>query len=156
MDSDLQDRIERVRSALQADPDGIRIGWVNAAAAEVPQPLQRYDELAQFLRVADGACCGEVVLFGVGQLSEDQFIGASLPGRRPRWLWLGNASDAPLVFDRETQRVSEADPEGATELLRCFGSVDELLRALFGSAYLTVAGVTSSRWYELLHALGLA
>ncbi len=156
MDGELRNRIERVRSALQADSDGILIGWVNPAATEIPSSLQRYDELSQFLSVADGACCGEVVLFGVGQLSKDQFIGESLPGRRPRWLWLGNASDAPLVFDRETQCVSEADPEGATRLLRCFGSVDELLRGLFGAAYLTVARMTSSRWYELLRSLGLA
>jgi hypothetical protein len=117
MDAELRDRIERVRSALQANPDGILIGWVNPAATGIPPPLRGYHQLAEFLGVADGARCGEVVLFGVEQLSESQSIGESLPGGLPRWLWLGNAAGAPMVFDRQTQRVSEADPEGATELL---------------------------------------
>ncbi len=32
MDAELRDRIERVRAALEADPDGILVGWVNPAA----------------------------------------------------------------------------------------------------------------------------
>ena len=155
MNANIQNRIEKVRLALQTDSDGILTGWVNPPLEEVPESLQGFSELAEFFQVANGACCGEVVLFEGERLTENQFIGESLPGGCSRWLWFGIASNSPIIFDCETQLVSEADPNGASELLRCFGTVDEFLLGLFSTKYLVVAGLECSRWYDLLDSLEL-
>lgn len=157
MDAELWTRIERVRSALDSDPDGIVVGQIEPPALNVPPPLLVHTELADFLKVANGARCGAVILFGTEELLRQQFVCDYLPGGGKRWLCIGYSVDAPLVLDRQNGQVSEmSPPDGEIELLRCFGSFDKLLGALFNEGYLAAAGIQKCRWHNLLVSLALA
>jgi hypothetical protein len=153
MDDWLLERIELARGALAALPDGALVGWVGPARHELPAELDNLDQLAAFLRAADGAHCHEFILYGVEDLGmpgpQDW-----LPGGAARWLTVGRNHVFPLCLDRETQRVVELDAEGGGEILRDLGPFGQLVRGLFGGSYLQLSHGLGEEWDALLRRMG--
>jgi len=152
----LRNRIERVRATLRADPNGIVIGDLPAGCSAIPAPLQQYQQLAEFLRLTDGARCGGFDFLALEDLDRVQYVTDSLPGGRQRWLAFGQALYVPLLLDRTTQLVHEADQDNPEEVGRCFGTFDDLLERIFGSGYREALRIEDDGWYQLLRFLEMA
>ena len=110
MDPLLKSRIDRMRKALERNPDP-SIGFLappsrrSVFPAEVPRPYQ------EFLREADGAVCGVVTLYESEELVRKQGIGKTLPGGRSRWFCIGMVDEKPLVMDVRMNTVHVVDPD---------------------------------------------
>jgi hypothetical protein len=98
----LEDRLARVRAALRERDDSARYGSIpQGLTGEAPDVPESY---LDFLRVANGAFCGAIVLFGYPTVSEMQYyvetaaeyypdsVGASAPD----WYCVGTVVDDPI------------------------------------------------------------
>lgn len=151
MDPQLKARIDRMRKALEKNPDP-SIGFLAPPArrpvfpAEVPLPYQ------DFLREADGAVCGVVTLYESEQLVGQQSICKSLPGGRSHWFCIGLVEEKALVMDVRNNTVHIIDPEEDFDLDESLGELDHaLLTGVFGNDYADlVLDVSDDPWYALI------
>jgi hypothetical protein len=155
MDAGLRNRIERVRSALEEMPAGALVGWIHPGRRAVPESLCHLEQVADFLRVADGVSCHDFILFGAERLGE---VGAHewLPGGAGQWLTVGRNHVFPLVLDRGTEEVAELDADGTAEIIRRLGPFTQMLKGLFGPEYLALSYGLGEEWHLLLRRLGFA
>jgi hypothetical protein len=153
LDDELRGRIERVRAALAALPDGALIGYVPPPQPVLPADLARIEQLAEFLCVADGVHCDEFILYGVEDLNEELARPGPydwLPGGTARWLMVGRNHVFPVVLDRQTQEVVELNDDGPHEVIRQLGPFRRLVRDLFGGEYLTLSYGLGETWAALV------
>ena len=160
MNDSLRVRIELVRGAIKAQFEGPRIDSVGQPCAAIPAPFWQLPQLTAFLKVADGAYCNGLHLFDAARLAE---WGPHewLPGGAEQWLTVGYNMDLPLVLNRRTEEVVELDADIQTEILRTYGSFDDVLDRAFSSRYREFSGMVLSElkhdtWYQLLCRLGFA
>jgi hypothetical protein len=160
VNAELQERIERVRAALEARSVEPRIDSVGPPCMTLPSQLAGLGQLAAFLKVANGAYCNGLQFYDAGQLLE---WGPHewLPGGEARWITVGYNMDLPLAMNRLTEEVVELDADSKTDILRSYGAFDEVLERGFSSRYREFSGMVISElkhdpWYQLLCELGLA
>jgi hypothetical protein len=118
--------------------------------AEIPLPYQ------EFLREADGAVCGVILLFESDDILKYQMPAKALPGGRQRWFCIGSVEEAPLVLDSRMNAVYHLDPESAFDPDDSLGDLDHfLLTCVFGADYQEfVPDPSDDPWFRLLQTCG--
>jgi len=159
VNSILLSRIQLVRDALSADPDGVVIGKLRAGRN---LSLEDFDAVLrpfiEFLQVCDGASCGAIDFRSSDVLKDQHFID-HLPGGERDWVHIGQAIYEPLVISRTDGGTylfaRDPEPERPVE---SFGDFDNfLLEYVFGEKYSAIiVDAEDDDWYRLLQRLGLA
>ena len=162
----LEDRIAVVRAALRERDDSARYGSIPPGlTGEVgPDVPESY---LDFLRVANGAYCGAIVLFGYPTVSDMQYYVETAteyyPDEvdAPDWYCVGTVVDDPYLLHRRTGEVWHFPDIGvpwtfAGRFERLAESIDEfILRYAMGDQYSTQASWEASPWLATLRRLGL-
>ncbi len=130
----LETIITHYRNHLAALPDAILIGEIPEGAENIPQEVSDWGAPAYsaFLRLCNGGSFGDIILWSVEELLDNQY---RVPSDQPSWCEIGQLLYEPLFLDKDTQHVIfPADSyEGIEEIDVDF---DTFVREyIFGSKY---------------------
>ena len=154
MNSLLRAKIRAARRALDevADPS---IGFLAHPSTHRTFPAEIPLTYQEFLREADGAACGVVLLFESDDILKSQMPAKALPGGRQRWFCIGSVEEAPLVIDIRLNAVYRLDPESAFDPDDSLGDlVHFLITYVFGADYQEfVPDPSDDPWLRLLQGL---
>jgi hypothetical protein len=164
----LEDRLAIVRAALLERADSARYGSITPGlTGEVgPDVPESY---LNFLRVANGAFCGAIVLFGYPTVSDMQwyvetaaeYYRESVGASANEWYCVGTVVEDPYLLSRRTGEVWHFPDVGlpwtfAGRFERLAGSIEEfVLRYAMGDRYATQSSWEASPWLATLRRLGL-
>ena len=154
MDSQLKARMETVRRALAAHEEPAP-GFLAPPAEHLSFPKEVPPGYQEFLRLADGAVCGVVILYESDELLRKQGPAKELPGGRQRWFCIGDVDNKPLIMDNRINAVHLIDPEEKFDPDESLGDVEYfLLTYVFGDNYSEfVYDPADDPWYMLLQGL---
>ena len=131
---DLQALITHYRNCLVALPDAILIGEIPEGAESIPQEVSDWGAPAHsaFLRLCNGGSFGDIILWSVEELLDNQY---RVPSDQPSWCEIGQLLYEPLFLDKDTQHVLfPADSyEGIEEIDVDFDTF--VKEYIFGSKY---------------------
>ena len=131
---DLQPLITHYRNCLAALPDAILIGEIPEGAESIPQEVLDWGVSAYsaFLRLCNGGSFGDIILWSVEELLDNQY---RVPSEQPSWCEIGQLLYEPLFLDKDTQHVLfPADSyEGIEEIDVDFDTF--VKEYIFGSKY---------------------
>jgi len=150
MNPPLKERMAEVRRRLKdADPT---IGFLAPPAPRQSFPAEVPVSYQEFLREADGAACGVVMLYESKGLLQQQASVKDIPGGRQRWFCAGSVEDYPIVIDRRTGAVHLVPLEGHFDFDNSLGDLDYfLLTSVFGPDYADfVLDPEADPWYQLV------
>ena len=101
---DLQALITYYRNCLVALPDAILIGEILEGARSIPQEVLDWGSPAYstFLRLCNGGSFGDIILWSVEELLDNQY---RVPSEQPSWCEIGQLLYEPLFLDKDTQHV---------------------------------------------------
>ena len=101
---DLQALITHYRNRLVALPDAILIGEILEGARSIPQEVLDWGSPAYstFLRLCNGGSFGDIILWSVEELLDNQY---RVPSEQPSWCEIGQLLYEPLFLDKDTQHV---------------------------------------------------
>ena len=100
----LETIITHYRNCLVALPDAILIGEIPQGARSIPQEVLDWGATAYsaFLRLCNGGSFGDIVLWSVEELLDNQY---RVPSEQPSWCEIGQLLYEPLFLDKDTQHV---------------------------------------------------
>ena len=100
----LETIITHYRNCLSSSPDAILIGEIPEGARNIPQEVLDWGAPAYsaFLRLCNGGSCGDIILWSVEELLDNQY---RVPSDQPSWCEIGQLLYEPLFLDKETQHV---------------------------------------------------
>ncbi len=151
MTPELKAQIHHVRQKL-ADHGDPTVGFLAPPSLKQSFPPEIPLVYQQFLREADGAACGVVILFESENLVRQQTPAKSLPGGRQKWFCFGSVEDYPLVLEIKTGAVHLLPVEGDFDPDDALGDLDSfLLSSVFGEEYADfVVLAEDDAWYQLI------
>jgi hypothetical protein len=154
MDSLLKERIERVRQVL-TESDDPSIGFLAPPCEHDSFPPQVPLSYQHFLRAADGAVCGQIILHESDELLRKQTTLHELPGGKQRWFCIGSIDEKIVVMDLRLDAVHVVDPEEKFDPDDALGSLDYFLSTyVFGLDYAElVFDAEDDLWYRMLKSL---
>ena len=130
----LETIITHYRNHLAALPDAILIGEIPQGARSIPQEVLDWGVPAYsaFLRLCNGGSFGDIILWSVEELLDNQY---RVPSDQPSWCEIGQLLYAPLFLDKHTQHVifSADSYEGIEEIDVDFDTF--VRKYIFGSKY---------------------
>ena len=156
MDAQLAARIDELRRALdRAGAEAKEIGYLAPPSARATFPQEVPASYQAFLRLADGAVCGQVHLYESAQLLQQQAPAKNLRGGRPRWFCIGEACDQTLVMDVMANTVHLVDPSDPRSPGESLGEFDYfLVEDVFGDGYADlVPEAVDDPWLQFLHSI---
>ena len=100
----LETIITHYRNCLAALPDAILIGEIPEGAESIsPEVLQYITPVhSAFLKLCNGGSFGDIILWSVEELLENQY---SVPSEQPSWYEIGQLLYEPLFLDKHSQCV---------------------------------------------------
>ena len=100
----LETIITHYRNCLSSSPDAILIGEIPEGARNIPQEVLDWGAPAYsaFLRLCNGGSSGDIILWSVEELLDNQY---RVPSDQPSWREIGQLLYAPLFLDKDTQHV---------------------------------------------------
>ncbi|WP_298824301.1 hypothetical protein [uncultured Capnocytophaga sp.] len=100
----LETIITHYRNCLVASPDAILIGEIPEGARNIPQEVLDWGTPAYsaFLRLCNGGSFGDIILWSVEELLDNQY---RVPSEQPSWCEIGQLLYEPLFLDKDTQHV---------------------------------------------------
>ena len=100
----LETIIAHYRSRLASLPDAILIGEIPEGAESIPPEVLQYitPVHSAFLKLCNGGSFGDIILWSVEELLENQY---SVPSEQPSWYEIGQLLYEPLFLDKHTQYV---------------------------------------------------
>ena len=100
----LETIITHYRNCLSSSPDAILIGEIPEGARNIPQEVLDWGTPAYsaFLRLCNGGSFGDIILWSVEELLDNQY---RVPSDQPSWCEIGQLLYEPLFLDKETQHV---------------------------------------------------
>jgi len=100
----LETIITHYRNCLSSSPDAILIGEIPEGARNIPQEVLDWGALAYsaFLRLCNGGSFGDIILWSVEELLDNQY---RVPSDQPSWCEIGQLLYEPLFLDKDTQHV---------------------------------------------------
>ena len=100
----LETIITHYRNRLATLPDAILIGEIPEGARNIPQEVLDWGAPAYsaFLRLCNGGSFGDIILWSVEELLENQYC---VPSEQPSWYEIGQLLYEPLFLDKHTQSV---------------------------------------------------
>ena len=96
--------ITHYRNRLASLPDAIIIGEIPEGAENIPpEVLQLIAPVhSAFLKLCNGATFGDIILWSVEELLENQY---RVPSEQPSWYEIGQLLYEPLFLDKHSQCV---------------------------------------------------
>ena len=100
----LETIIAHYRNRLVSLPDAILIGEIPEGAESIsPEVLQYINPVhSAFLKLCNGGSFGDIILWSVEELLENQY---SVPSEQPSWYEIGQLLYEPLFLDKHSQCV---------------------------------------------------
>jgi len=100
----LETIITHYRNCLVALPDAILIGEIPEGAENIPpEVLQLIAPVhSAFLKLCNGGTFGDIILWSVEELLENQY---RVPSEQPSWYKIGQLLYEPLFLDKHSQCV---------------------------------------------------
>ena len=100
----LETIIAHYRNRLASLPDAILIGEIPEGADSIsPEVLQYITPVhSAFLKLCNGGSFGDIILWSVEELLENQY---SVPSEQPSWYEIGQLLYEPLFLDKHSQCV---------------------------------------------------
>ena len=100
----LETIITHYRNCLSSSPDAILIGEIPEGARNIPQEVLDWGVPAYsaFLRLCNGGSFGDIILWSVEELLDNQY---RVPSEQPSWCEIGQLLYEPLFLDKDTQHV---------------------------------------------------
>ena len=100
----LETIIAHYRNRLASLPDAIIIGEIPEGAENIPpEVLQLIAPVhSAFLKLCNGGTFGDIILWSVEELLENQYC---VPSEQPSWYEIGQLLYEPLFLDKHTQSV---------------------------------------------------
>ena len=100
----LETIIAHYRSRLASLPDAILIGEIPEGAESIPPKVLQLIAPAHcsFLKLCNGGTFGDIILWSVEELLENQY---RVPSEQPSWYEIGQLLYEPLFLDKHTQYV---------------------------------------------------
>ena len=100
----LETIITHYRNRLVALPDAILIGEIPEGAENIPpEVLQLIAPVhSAFLKLCNGGTFGDIILWSVEELLENQYC---VPSEQPSWYEIGQLLYEPLFLDKHSQCV---------------------------------------------------
>ena len=100
----LETIIAHYRNRLASLPDAIIIGEIPEGAENIPQKvLQLIAPVhSTFLKLCNGGTFGDIILWSVEELLENQY---RVPSEQPSWYEIGQLLYEPLFLDKHTQHI---------------------------------------------------
>ena len=100
----LETIIAHYRNRLVSLPDAILIGEIPEGAESIsPEVLQYITPVhSAFLKLCNGGSFGDIILWSVEELLENQY---SVPSEQPSWYEIGQLLYEPLFLDKHSQCV---------------------------------------------------
>ena len=100
----LETIIAHYRNRLVSLPDAILIGEIPEGAESIsPDVLQYITPVhSAFLKLCNGGSFGDIILWSVEELLENQY---SVPSEQPSWYEIGQLLYEPLFLDKHSQCV---------------------------------------------------
>ena len=100
----LETIIAHYRNRLASLPDAIIIGEIPEGAENIPQKvLQLIAPVhSAFLKLCNGGTFGDIILWSVEELLENQYC---VPSEQPSWYEIGQLLYEPLFLDKHSQCV---------------------------------------------------
>ena len=100
----LETIIAHYRNRLVSLPDAILIGEIPKGAESIsPEVLQYITPVhSAFLKLCNGGSFGDIILWSVEELLENQY---SVPSEQPSWYEIGQLLYEPLFLDKHSQCV---------------------------------------------------
>ena len=100
----LETIITHYKNRLASLPDAILIGEIPEGAESIsPEVLQYITPVhSAFLKLCNGGAFGDIILWSVEELLENQY---SVPSEQPSWYEIGQLLYEPLFLDKHSQCV---------------------------------------------------
>ena len=100
----LETIIIHYRNRLASLPDAILIGEIPEGAKSIPPQMLKYiaPVHSAFLKLCNGGSFGDIILWSVEELLENQY---SVPSEQPSWYEIGQLLYEPLFLDKHSQCV---------------------------------------------------
>lgn len=100
----LETIIAHYRNRLASLPDAIIIGEIPEGAENIPpEVLQLIAPVhSAFLKLCNGGTFGDIILWSVEELLENQYC---VPSEQPSWYEIGQLLYEPIFLDKHTQCV---------------------------------------------------
>ena len=154
MNTLLREKIARVRRALEKCED-VSIGFLAHPSTHRTFPAEIPLSYQQFLREADGAACGVILLFESEDILKYQQPAKMLPGGRQRWFCFGSVDDASLVLDVLLNAVYQVHPDDTFDPDDSLGDLDHfLLTCVFDTEYQEfISNPSDDAWFQVLQGV---
>ncbi|MDQ0178362.1 hypothetical protein [Bacillus chungangensis] len=159
MNDTLKTIIEKMRAALESDPDGLIIGKFRSGK-EIDSSIFKdaTKEYADFLAISNGARCGSIDLFPFEIMSESQsFLDLleNLEDAQEQWIYIGQVLYDPIIINKINGFVYHFYEGLPLEKRECYGTFEEfLINYVFGKRYSEIIpDANNDEWYQLLKRL---
>jgi hypothetical protein len=152
----LDDALRRLRSILEADPDGILAGSIREPCrADLTSLRLHWRSYADFLERTDGATFGSVDFWSWNDLPNKQYPAIDFPGGPQRWLVVGQILYEPCALDAESGELRlfrrYGEPEGQS-----LGGLSSFVGRLLSRDYASVViEGEHDEWWRALERAGL-
>jgi len=107
----------------------------------------------EFLKVCNGASCGDIDFWSTKYLMKNQFYLVNMRGGQDTWLCIGQVLYEPLMLNKQDEKVylfRKDELDGAP--IFCFESFNDLIENyVFGERYRDIVkNVENDEWYIFL------
>ncbi|WP_324822883.1 hypothetical protein [Sinanaerobacter sp. ZZT-01] len=153
LDDNLIKRIHSAKQKLKTRPDSILFGELKEGEDCISDSFN-CPIYCEFLKICNGARCGEIDFWGINDLLQNQFYTMDIKGGQVVWLCIGQVLYEPLMLNKWDKKVYllRKDELDRTPPIFCFESLDDLMKNyVFGERYRNiVSDAEHDEWYIFL------
>ncbi|POZ55840.1 hypothetical protein MKY08_13610 [Lysinibacillus sp. FSL M8-0337] len=156
MNKDIKTIIDCLKDGLKRDPSSIVFGKLNEGIGEMNEAtILKLGKYYDFLRLTNGARCGDIDLWGYSELEKNQYVLSDLQDEKESWLSIGQILYEPLLINRLDGNVYEFIVDDGSK--NCLGELDFFLKNyVFGSSYSKVIpNSEKDDWFLFLKKNGM-
>lgn len=156
MSEKLNNLIQKIKSALETDPDGPIIGKINPGKVFDNQILSEGNkDYYEFLAVSNGARCGSIDIFSFETMSKNEYYVdfiEDIADSQLEWSYIGQCVYEPILLNRLDGLVYQFFEGPPLEKGECYGTFDEFItNYVFGEKYNDIVpDAKNDEWYKLL------
>ena len=153
MDNDLLKIISVAREKLKETPHSMLFGDLPNGEDKISNNNDIFPAYYEFLKVCNGARCGDIDLWSNNDLPDTQFYIEELDGGRDIWLCIGQILYEPLIFNCMDEKVYffRKDELDSAPIFIFDSFYDFFKNYVFGQKYKEIIpDVDNDSWYDFL------
>lgn len=144
--------INLAKQKLKEKSQSILFGDLADGESSIPDNLN-FPIYCEFLKACNGARCGDIDLWSINDLLQNQFYIVGMDGGKDEWLCIGQVLYEPLMLNKQDGIVYlfRKDELDNTPIF-CFESFSELIENyVFGEGYKDIVpNAENDEWYIFL------